>query len=102
MSSDSSSLLSWSYTRARTALLRRLEAKTRLIELEVAEKEFRLTRERINYSLILAKKLPPGIARETLYAQVAEHAGSVYDGRTQRVQIESDVPRQHKLDRFSN
>ena len=60
------------YTRGREAFLTKLEAETRLKQLDVEEREFRLTTQKINYCLGMAKKLHNPESEQRLRALVQD------------------------------
>lgn len=67
------------YPRAREAILRKLEAEARIKELEAEEKAFKLAKERTDYALKIADKLP-GPTREKLRQAIEHSIGNLLAG----------------------
>jgi hypothetical protein len=71
------------YPQGRDAFLRRLEAETRLKEIEVEKNEFELIAQKTDYALGLAEKLPDPQIKEKLYQRVEREMASFLDMPTE-------------------
>jgi len=71
------------YTRGREAFLTKLEAETRLKQLDVEEREFRLTTQKIDYCLGLAKKLHNPESKQRLRALVQDQVAALLPDSSQ-------------------
>jgi hypothetical protein len=71
------------YTRGRDAFLTKLEAESRLKQLDVEEREFRLTTQKINYCLGMAKKLHNPESEQRLRALVQDQVRALLPDSSQ-------------------